>query len=144
MGDQLSCAGLNRALKLPTVLVAKFGVPGSVYVPSVAGGKATKAARMMETAWPLATKYNLAINSKFEVTDIEGLTANLQKKSGTVLVVWEHNALPGIAKQLGINNKKLDWAGDDFDSIWVVTIHNGKATMTVDKENIRPAADCNF
>ncbi|OOQ61199.1 histidine phosphatase family protein [Mucilaginibacter pedocola] len=143
-GDQLSCAGLNRALQLPKVLVAKYGVPNSVYVPTISGGKATKAARMLETAWPLATKHNLAINSKFDVDDKEGLAANLLKKSGTVLVVWEHNALPKIMKALGVHDKQLNWPGSDFDSIWVVTIHNGKAKLATDRENIQPAANCNF
>ncbi|HMF59499.1 MAG TPA: hypothetical protein VK595_03970, partial [Vicinamibacterales bacterium] len=33
---QLTCQGFNRALELPTVLVAKFGKPDYLYAPSPA------------------------------------------------------------------------------------------------------------
>lgn len=142
-GDHLSCAGYNRAVRLPEVLVKKFGVPGAVFVPSVTNDKAAKSLRMMETAFPLSVKYNLALNSKFDVDHQSALAGALLKRTGLVLVIWEHKALTGIIKQLGVSQAP-GWKNDDFDSIWIVTVHNGKTTLSKDRENISPAAGCSF
>lgn len=140
-GDNLSCQGLNRAMKLPAVLYKKFGVPTSVYVPAINTGKETSTARMYQTAMPLAIKYNLVINTKYEVEDAESLAQSLLKAEGTSLVIWEHKAIDNIVKALGVEGK-LKWDSNDYDSIWIVTIKNGGAALTKDKEGLSPAAAC--
>lgn len=143
-GDNLNCAGLNRALQLPKVLAAKFGVPSVVFVPAINSKKSTGHARMFQTASPLAIKYNLAINTKYDVQDYAGLAQNLETRTGTVLLIWEHKALDNIIKALGVKAKGLKWSEADFDSIWIVTFKNGKAVLTMDKEGIKPAGACQF
>ncbi|MGZ3874505.1 MAG: histidine phosphatase family protein [Mucilaginibacter sp.] len=143
-GDNLNCAGLNRAMQLPKVLVAKFGVPVAVYVPAINSKKSASHARMFQTASPLGIKYNLAINTKYDVQDYAGLAQNLESRTGTVLLVWEHKALDNIIKALGVKAKGLKWGEADFDSIWIVTFKNGKAVLTMDKEGIKPAGNCQF
>ena len=141
-GDNLSCQGLNRALALPDVLYAKFKLPDYIFVPSVKMGKKTGIARMYQTIVPFAVKYNLQIDTKFDVDGEEALAQSILKKKGTVLVVWEHNNIPVIAKALGVKQEKLKWKGSDFDSIWIITFKNGKAELNIDKENLNPSADC--
>lgn len=143
-GDNLSCTGLNRALKLPAVINAKFGVPNYAYVPAPAVGKATKSLRMLQTISPLAVKYNLTLNTNYEVDDTKKLAANILKKSGTVIVVWEHNNIPDIISALGVDTKKLKWRGDDFDSLWIVTVNGQKTQLTQDEQGIHPASGCPF
>ncbi|MDT3402653.1 histidine phosphatase family protein [Mucilaginibacter terrae] len=143
-GDNLSCKGFNRAMMLPGVLVKRFGVPAYVYVPSPSTGKATKSGRMLQTVWPLATKYNLTVNSKFDVDDTKALAKNISTKAGTVLVVWEHNAIGKILSSLGVTAGKLKWQGDDYDSLWVVTVHNGKATLSQTSQGINVPDGCKF
>jgi hypothetical protein len=143
-GDNLSCAGLNRALKLAEILKAKFGIPDHIYVPALHLGKSTPRSRMFQTISPFAIKYNLAINSKYEEEDTEDMAGELQDKKGTSIIVWEHNEIKSILKALGLNTKKLTWNDNDFDTIWVVTYHNGKPELTVTKEGIIPAAGCSF
>lgn len=140
-GDNLSCQGFNRAQQLTAVLYKKFGVPASVYVPTINTGKETSTARMYQTVLPLAIKYNLIINSKYAVEDAAGLAQSLLLKQGTSLVVWEHKAIDNIVRALGVQ-QKIKWTADDYDSIWIVTIVNGKATLTMDKEGLTPAATC--
>src|ERR1700712_1462726 len=65
VGDNLSCAGFNRSLKLPEVFKAKFGIPDHIYVPALNLGKSTPRGRMFQTVSPFAIKYNLTINTKF-------------------------------------------------------------------------------
>ena len=143
-GDNLSCEGMNRALALPDVLYSKFKLPDYIFVPSINTGKTTGTARMYQTVVPFAVKYNLKIDTKFDVGKEKALCQSILKKSGTVLVVWEHNNIPAIAQELGVTggDKKLKWKGSDFDSIWIITFKNGKAELTTDKENINPSADC--
>lgn len=143
-GDNLSCAGLNRALKLPEVLKAKFGLPDHIYVPALHQGKSTSRGRMFQTASPFAIKYNLTINSSFEEENATGLASELTAKKGTVLVVWEHSQIKPVLKALGLNVKGLQWPDDDFDTIWILTFKKGNPVLTVDKEGINPAAGCSF
>lgn len=140
-GDNLSCKGLNRALALPQVLYSKFGLPSAVFVPSINGGKKTSTARMYQTVVPFAVKYNLTVNSKFDVDDAEGLAGALKQIEGTSLVVWEHKNINDIAKALGVQ-QKLKWESDDFDGIWIVTLDANGATVTMDKEGLSPKDAC--
>ncbi len=72
-GKNLNCQGLNRSLKLPAVLYSKFGIPGSIYVPSLDNNISTGHARMFETVVPLVAKYNIKINSKYAEADTAAL-----------------------------------------------------------------------
>jgi hypothetical protein len=143
-GDNLSCQGLNRAMQLPAVLVKQFGVPNYAYVPAPTVGKATKSGRMMQTIWPMAVKYNLTVNSKYDVKETAALAKNILKRSGTVLVVWEHNNIADIATALGVNTTALNWPGNDYDSIWKINVKGSKAVLTRAKENLTPSANCNY
>ncbi len=142
-GDNLSCQGENRALQLPALLVKKFGKPDDIYVPSLKSDDATKHSRMFQTASPLAIKYNIGINSKYSAKDEDKIAHSVFKKTGTVLMVWEHSAIPDLARELGVGSPPT-WDDADFDSIWVVNYHDGKASLTLDKEELAPAAACNF
>lgn len=140
-GDNLSCQGLNRSLQLPEVLKNKFGTPDFIFVPAVNTGKNTSTARMYQTIVPFAVKYNLTIDSKYNVDDTKDLAREILNKSGSVLVVWEHSHIDNIAKALGVQNVSK-WPGNDFDSIWIIDFENGKATLKKDAEGIHPAANC--
>jgi hypothetical protein len=36
------------------------------------------------------------------------------------------------------------WADEDFDSIWMINYQNGKAKLSLAKEGINPAVNCNY
>jgi hypothetical protein len=143
IGDNLSCQGLNRANQLPAVIASKFGVPDFVYVPALLQGKRTYGARMFETVIPLVAKYNLKVNTKHETQDYNQIATDIKSKTGIVLVVWEHKAIPYIVQALGIDERPV-WASNDFDSILIITFVNGKAILTKDKEGLTPSVDCGF
>lgn len=140
-GDNLSCQGLNRALQLPGVLNKKFGLPNAIFVPAVNTGKSTSTARMYQTVVPFAVKYNLDINTKYDVNDVKDLSKEIFKKQGTVLLVWEHNAIDNIVRALGVDTKEK-WPDDDYDSIWIINFENGKPVLSKDKEGIHPSGNC--
>src|SRR5450432_1244129 len=108
-GENLNCQGLNRSLKLPALLYSKFGIPGSIYVPSLGVGASTSHARMFETVIPLAAKYNLKINSKYPGADSGDLARDIKSQKGFVLVVWQHRNIPTIVRSLGLTDFSLKW-----------------------------------
>jgi len=140
-GENLSCQGFNRALQLANVLNKKFGKTDYIFVPTINTGKKTSTARMYQTIVPYAVKYDLSINTKYDVDDTKGLAQDILKRNGTVLIVWEHKHIDNILKAFGIDNKEK-WPDADFDSIWTINFQNGKLVIAKDKEGINPAADC--
>ena len=100
-GDNLSCQGQNRALQLATVLHQKLNIPDAIYVPALKSDNKTKNSRMFQTITPFAIKYNVAINSKYSSDENEKIVKSVFKKHGTVLMVWEHNAIQPLANSLG-------------------------------------------
>jgi hypothetical protein len=141
-GDNLSCKGFNRSLALPAVLYAKYKIPGKIYVPSMGNTKSASHLRMLETIIPFAVKYNIGINSKYDVDDVEDMATAILKTSGYALVVWEHDKIDNLVKALGADVKGMKWGNDDFDSIWIINFQNGKPVFSTDKENVNPANDC--
>lgn len=142
-GHNLSCKGENRALLLPAVLHRKFKVPDHLYVTSTGVGKSNAHYRMLETIIPFAVKYDVKINTEFDVSAFAALAGDVLQKHGTVLIVWEHVGIPALAAQLGVTNPP-NWRGKDFDSIWVITFVDGKASLSIDAEGIVPPTECNF
>ncbi len=142
-GDNLSCQGQNRALELATVLYEKIGKPNYTYVPALKIDKSTAHSRMFQTVTPFAVKYDLTINSRYELDNFVELSSSVLKKSGTVLMVWEHNAIPNLASALGVDNPPK-WKDKDFDSMWILNFASGKAELTVSQEGLSPSASCDF
>ncbi len=149
-GDNLSCAGLNRALALPAVLNQLMPTPPDyTYVPLIGtDDQNTSTARMFQTVTPYAVQYNLVINSDYDVDNTKGIAKELRHLRGTALVVWEHESIPEIAKKLGIKGP-LEWPDADFDSIWIIDFSGGGAkgkakrpAMTRSQEGIHPLATC--
>ena len=141
-GDNLSCKGFNRSLQLPAVLYAKFKLPDRVFVPSMDNTKSANHLRMFETIIPFVIKYNLSINSKYDVDDVKDAAEAILRSKGYVLAVWEHDRIDNLAKALGADTKGMKWSDDDFDSIWILDFKNGKVALSVDKENLNPANNC--
>ena len=140
-GDNLSCAGLNRAFQLPAVLDKKAGNVNIIFVPSLKMGKSTGVARMYQTVVPYAVKHNLYINTKYDVDDIDGLVRGLKTQRGIVLVVWEHKHIHKLLKALGIDSPDK-WDDNDFDSMWIVDYKDGKPSLIKDREGISPVPNC--
>lgn len=142
-GDNLSCQGQNRALQLPAVLYRKFTKPDYVYVPSPGTGKSMSHIRMFETVIPFAVKFDLLVHSEFPVDAYAAVADRVLMKTGTVLMVWEHQGIPLLAAQLGVSNPPK-WKGKDFDSIWIITFVGGKASLSIDREGILPPVECSY
>jgi hypothetical protein len=148
-GSNLSCAGLNRSLALPKVLDTLVGIPDYTYIPEINTGKKTSSARMFQTITPYAVQKNLTLNTKYKVSDTTKIAQTILSSKGTVLLVWDHSNIPGLARNLGLATAP-EWKGSDYDSIWILEYHktdaNGKwiePKFIVKKQNLRPSIKCN-
>jgi hypothetical protein len=127
---------------LPALIFKKFGKPVNIYVPSLSLGGVTKHTRMLQTITPFAVKYGLTINSAYDVEDYKQIGKALLKENGTVVIVWEHKNIVPILQYLGIK-EDLQWPGNDYDSIWIVSFPNGRSTYP-GQGKIKPAIGMSF
>lgn len=83
----------------------------------------------------------------FPSQDSTGAAADVLKKGGVVLMVWEHSNIPPLVRSLGVPNVPV-WNGKDFDSIWIIEYSVSKKghlkfkSFTIGQENIFPAPVC--
>ncbi len=132
---QLSCQGLNRALALPAVLKAKFGMPAAMFAPDPAarkddGGRPYSYVRPLATIEPSAVAFGLPVDTSFGFRDVDKLRLALEQPGfhgATIVVAWEHHLIDLLAQTLvtahgGQADDVLKWHSDDFDGIDVVAI----------------------
>jgi hypothetical protein len=154
---QLTCRGLNRALALPKVLLAKYGKPQFIFAPNptqkVDGTNAYYYVRPLATIEPTAIRFGLPVNTQFGFREIKGLEDELAKtnyQTATIFIAWEHGLLDQFAKNLlkdngGDATKVPAWPGDDFDTIFVFKITHSDTgntvAFTMDHENLNGLSD---
>jgi hypothetical protein len=132
---QLDCKGLNRALALPAVIAKGFGKPDAIFAPNPADRKTDEGetydyVRPLATIEPTAIAFGLPVNAGIGFSDAKALGAALEDpkyRDALVLVAWEHKIIVDVAGQLmsdhgGDPADVPKWHGDDFDSVYVVTI----------------------
>ncbi|WP_158999203.1 hypothetical protein [Pigmentibacter ruber] len=133
---QLNCQGLNRSLKLPNILIKKFGKPDYIFAPnpSVEIGKDEikhSYVRPLATIEPTAIKLAMPVNTQIGYNEVNKLAEELLKpgyKNSTIFISWEHRKIVDIVTEIFIrdtNNIKDEiplWPDDDFDSIYILSI----------------------
>jgi hypothetical protein len=158
---QLTCQGFNRALELPTVLVAKFGKPDYLYAPSPAVQVSDPAGmfyyvRPLATIEPTAVKLGMPVRTKYGYTDIATLQAALvtaSKADTTIFVAWEHVQLQKLVQNImnkyGGGAAVPAWISGDYDTLYVVRVSYSGSTATArfqrDKEGLNgQPTSCGF
>jgi hypothetical protein len=132
---QLTCQGLNRALALPTVLLARYGTPSYLYAPnpnvkiSDPGGSFYYV-RPLATLEPVAIRAGLSVNTNVGYNDISGLEAHLidsAKDNMSIFVAWEHTYLQMTVQDLmnkyGGGVTIPAWPSTDYDSLDVLKVN---------------------
>ncbi len=154
---QLNCQGLNRALDLATVLPERFGNANYVFaanpsrhVEEGSDDQSYSYIRPLMTISPSAIRLGLPVNIDFSANDTDALADELlseKYRNATVYTAWSHGYLPELintvaAKALGDERVITeDWNGDDFDTLYVLTLtwHDGKASLL--SRNVRQGLD---
>jgi hypothetical protein len=154
---QLNCQGLNRAIDLATLLPERFGKADYVFAanPSrhVEEGSQDQSysyIRPLMTITPSAIRLGLPVNIDYGANDTEDLAEELLRdkyRNATVYTAWSHGYLPELINTVAgkaLGEKQVitqDWRGDDFDSLYVLTLtwHDGKASLL--SRNVRQGLD---
>jgi hypothetical protein len=151
---QLNCQGLNRALALPSVVAKSFGKPpDAIFAPNPSvqkddDGKPYYYVRPLATVEPTAITFGLPVDVSIGAFDTDRIGTALENpiyRNKLILVAWEHKEIVIIARAL-LSSHGADpsivprWHGDDFDSIYVVTISRdgdgAKATFALMHEHL--------
>lgn len=154
---QLNCKGLGRSLALPAVLSRQFGKPDAIFAPDPSkrkddDGISYDYIRPLVTIEPTAIAAGLPVDTSFGYDEIDGLGRALTTSryaSSLVFVAWEHKQIVKLVKRLlrkngGDADKVPKWSGDDFDSLYVLTIPKGKsakATLEIKSEQLNSVPD---
>ena len=153
---QLTCRGLNRALALPPLLIARFGKPDAIYAPDPAVeiqegifGPHYSYVRPLATIEPTAIRLGMPVNTQIGYDQIEQLQQALLQPAyahALIFVAWEHDHLHLFAKQLlqsyGEGSSLLPpWPGGDYGTIYVFHVtrpENDKphVTLSIQQENL--------
>jgi hypothetical protein len=132
---QITCQGLNRALRLPDVLFSRFGKPDWAYAPNPTTKVNDSAGsfyyvRPLATLEPTAIQAGLSVNTKYGYTEIAGLQSLLitpAKADATVFVAWEHAYLVKVVQSImnayGRGVTVPAWVTGDYDSLYVVRVN---------------------
>jgi hypothetical protein len=141
---QITCQGLQRALRLPDVLLAQFGQPEAIFAPSPLQQVTDSAGnfyyvRPLATIEPTAIRLGMAVNTAFGWKETAALQAALVTPAyatSTVFVAWEHLEARVLAQRLldayGAGVTVPSWPSTDYDSLYVIHLTNvtGATTAT--------------
>jgi len=155
---QITCQGLNRALRLPQVLISKFGKPDVIYAPDPTGKVHDPAGtfdyvRPLATIEPTAIRLGMPVNCDYRydhIKDLETELLNPQHAGQVIFIAWEHQNLIQMVKDLlqlkgGDPNQVPEWPADEYDRIYILRIPagNGAISFAQDHENLdRLSSDC--
>jgi len=151
---QLTCRGLNRALALSRLLPARFGKPTAIFAPNPGELKEDQGheynyVRPLATIEPTAIRAGLPVRALWGFREIEPLQEALLSpamEDATVFVAWEHHLLNKAARAMlvrlgGDPSAVPDWANDDYDTLYVMTVTNDSGSRTATFRVERQALD---
>ena len=149
---QLTCQGLNRALALPDVLLAKFGTPTYLYAPNPAVQIVDPAGtfyyvRPLATIEPTAIRTSRNVRTKYgynAITSLEAALITPTKDDSTIFVAWEHVYLQRVVQSImnhyGGGATVPAWISGDYDTLFVVRVQYAGGTVnarfSVDREGL--------
>ena len=129
---QLNCRGLNRALALPKVLIAKYGRPNFIFAPDPAmtSSAPDSYVRPLMTIEPTAIRLTMPVDAQIGAHDIQRLQQVITGpayEESLIFVAWEHGQLDKFARNLvqtygGNPSIVPPWPSSDYDSIFVIRL----------------------
>lgn len=136
--EALTPTGWQRAGALVGLFVPPAGqfadprlaTPQTVYASGA--GHHSKSLRPQQTVTPVAAKLGLTVNIDHPKGDEAALVRAATTIGGTVLIAWEHEAIPAIAGLVLGSDQGVPqhWPDDRFDLVWVFDRPGGQGTWS--------------
>jgi hypothetical protein len=132
----LSPVGVKRAEKLVAFITTDPEMTRLGPLVAIFATQTTKnddGQRTQETVAPLARALKLTVLTPFHGKDFAAMArlilADPAYAGKTVLVCWNHEAIPQLAAGLGVRPEPPKWKGSVFDQVYVISYHAGTATL---------------
>ncbi len=135
--DMLSTKGKERAVALVPYFAEtkEFTTNGAIVaIYATNPSKEYPSTRCIDTVTPLADKLKLTVSRNFVIDDykkmVDEIKSNAEYKNKVVLICWEHNFIPEIARAFGALQSPSRWPTDTYDRSWsIIFSPTGKATL---------------
>lgn len=132
VGNELNEKGWDRARALVTFVknnseINQFGTPAAIIATKP--HRDGSSVRMVQTLEPLSKALNLPIIAQYERNQAKKLAESIEdqaKYTGkTVIICWQSETIPKIAKALGLKKGPKHW-DDAYDRAWILRYKDGK------------------
>jgi hypothetical protein len=133
----LSPQGVARAKQFVSFIasdpaMARFGPPVAIFATKTT--KDDNGQRTQETVAPLATTLKRSVLTPYHGKQYAELAKDILNNPAyagkTVIICWNHEEIPELAAALGVTPQPPKWKGSVFDQVYVISYHDGKATLT--------------
>ena len=124
----------NRLVEFMThdPAMIRLGSPVAIYATETTNDN--NGQRTQETVAPLAKVLNLDVKTPFHSKDFDKLATQVLSDRSldgkTVVICWNHEYLPQLARALGATDAPSKWKGKVYDQVFVISYRGGKATLT--------------
>jgi hypothetical protein len=134
---QLTCKGLQRALRLPAWLSSEFPTPDAIFAPDPSvqateihgDGQRYDYIRPLVTIAPTAIALGMPVNTQLPFND-SGLLADTllapEHRDKVIYVAWEHlqimNFAQVVLRRLGSDAEVPEWTNDNYDTVFAFHI----------------------
>ena len=149
VGNQVTPQGCERAYSLPrffdiSAAVNAYGRPVAIYAQTP--NKDDGSIRPSETVAPTAAEWGLNVNSNYTHKQYQAMADEILSSPDydgkTVVIAWEHDAIPDLAQALGApNSAPSDWPGDVFDQAWILNYNSGSS---LERKPIKPGVSASL
>ncbi|HMG36917.1 MAG TPA: hypothetical protein VKM94_23505 [Blastocatellia bacterium] len=134
--ESLTVVGWQRAGALVVFFAPSLGepqnpqisVPSFIYASQTTKGNASD--RPQQTVSPLIEKLaqKVSVNFKFARGEESKVAGSAMEKNGPVLICWDHEHIPDIARHLPISSSNSnpvpsEWPDDRYDLVWVFDLN---------------------
>ena len=136
IGNEVNQQGCERAYLLPgffssNPIVNQFGPPVAFF--AARPDHTDSSLRPLETIAPTAQSYGLSIQDPYTRLQYQPLTqailSNPDYSGKTVVLSWEHDAIPGLAQAFGaqLTSTTQTWPDTVFDEAWILDFTSGNS-----------------
>ena len=135
----LSPAGEARARDLVVFIttdpaMTRFGPPAAIFATQTTHHDDGQ--RTQETVAPLGRALKLAVQTPALGKDyavlVRQILGNPAFAGKTVVICWNHEVIPQLVAALGAPQPPK-WKGSVFDVVYMISYHDGKATLTTSR-----------
>jgi hypothetical protein len=132
-GPELDARGRERATALATLFTKDPRVLGhgpAAGIFAMRQAKPGTSVRPIQTIEPTGRALGLPLDTRFTRDEISAVVRAILTSPAcdgkTVIVCWEHDAIPEMLQALGWTRGPKNWPDKSYDRLWLLDLENGK------------------